>query len=135
MKMQNYFILATNVKQITFQSINISSFQNKFFIHPTKKCICDISFFCFYALLALYVFMCYQLRRFYISNQVLTLDDHLYIGNLRKHGAESMSNGNEMTKKMFTQFFRKGINCINILQAGFGYKGVLNNLYTFSNNT
>ena len=40
--------------------------------------------------------------------QVLTLDDHLYIDNQRKHGSENMSNGSEMLKKMFTHFFRKG---------------------------
>ena len=39
---------------------------------------------------------------------MLTLDDHLYIGNQRKHGSESMSGGNEVTKKMYTKFFRKG---------------------------
>ena len=41
--------------------------------------------------------------------QVLTLDDHLYIGNLRKHGSESMANGNEMIKEKFVKFFRKGV--------------------------
>ena len=40
--------------------------------------------------------------------QVLTLDDHLYIGNLRKHGSESMADGNEMMKEKMVKFFRKG---------------------------
>ena len=40
---------------------------------------------------------------------MLTLDDHLYIGNLRKHGSEgSNGKGTEMSKKM-AQFFRKGV--------------------------
>ena len=43
-----------------------------------------------------------------IPLQVLTLDDHLYIGNMRKHGSESMSNGDQNMKKMMTNFFRKG---------------------------
>jgi hypothetical protein len=38
---------------------------------------------------------------------VLTLDDHLYIGNLRKHGSEAMGNGDENMKKTMLQFFRK----------------------------
>ena len=40
--------------------------------------------------------------------QILTLDDHLYIGNLRKHGSEAMSGGDEAMKKTMLQFFRKG---------------------------
>ena len=36
--------------------------------------------------------------------KILTLDDHLYIGNVRKHGAVSMS----MSQDMMNKFFRKG---------------------------
>ena len=34
----------------------------------------------------------------------MTLDDHRYIGNVRKHGTVSMS----MSQEMMNKFFRKG---------------------------
>jgi hypothetical protein len=38
---------------------------------------------------------------------VLTLDDHLYIGNLRMHRSEAMGNCDENTKKTMLKFFRE----------------------------
>ena len=40
--------------------------------------------------------------------KILTLDDHLYIGNQRQHGSESMSNGDQSVKRFYQKFFRKG---------------------------
>ena len=42
--------------------------------------------------------------------KILTLDDHLYIDNLRKNHAASMpAKKNETLNKVATNFFRKGI--------------------------
>ena len=39
---------------------------------------------------------------------MLTLDDHLYIGNLRKHSKEAMFNKDSAMSKSMDHFFRKG---------------------------
>ena len=41
-----------------------------------------------------------------IQFKILTLDDHLYIGNQRQHGSESMSNGDQSMKRFYQKFFR-----------------------------
>ena len=40
--------------------------------------------------------------------QVLTLDDHLYIGNHRKHGTESLFGKDNPMNDNMERFFRKG---------------------------
>ena len=40
--------------------------------------------------------------------KILTLDDHLYIDNMRKTNSKGMAGGDKQTEEMMKKFFRKG---------------------------